>query len=126
MGFRFRRSIRLLPGVKLNLSKSTPSLSLGPRGLHYTIGAKGNRFTVGLPGSGMSYTDYEPHGKAAADSAGEAAGPPPARAARRHRPLFGFMLFVALLIAYALWSAYGPSVAPSHGRTGTVQHRAVD
>lgn len=56
MGFRFRRSIRLLPGVRLNLSKGTPSLSVGPRGLTANIGRRGVRTTVGLPGSGLSYT----------------------------------------------------------------------
>ncbi|HVV95464.1 MAG TPA: DUF4236 domain-containing protein [Hyphomicrobiales bacterium] len=105
MGFRFRRSIGLLPGVKLNLSRGGPSVSLGPRGLHYTLGQKGNRFTVGLPGTGMSYTDYEPHGQAA-PTAAENAGSPGAGAGRRHTPVLGFLLFLVLLAAYALWSIF--------------------
>jgi hypothetical protein len=56
MGFRFRRSIRLLPGVRLNLSKGTPSISVGPRGFTTNIGKRGVRNTIGLPGSGLSYT----------------------------------------------------------------------
>jgi hypothetical protein len=105
MGFRFRRSIGLLPGVKLNLSRSGPSVSLGRRGLHYTIGRKGNRFTVGLPGTGLSYTDYEPHHASGAD---EQAGPADRRgmSARRHTPVLGFLLFVVLMAAYALWSMW--------------------
>ncbi len=63
MGFRFRRSVKLIPGVRLNLSKSGASVSLGSRGLRYTIGPKGNRTTVGLPGTGLSWTDYRPHAK---------------------------------------------------------------
>ena len=35
------------PGVTLNLSKSTASLSLGPRGAKYTISPRGNRATAG-------------------------------------------------------------------------------
>jgi hypothetical protein len=66
--FRFRRSIRLFPGLRFNLSKSGVSLSAGVTGLHYTVGAKGTRATVGLPGSGLSYTDYQPHSKPAAPS----------------------------------------------------------
>lgn len=43
MGFRFRRSVKLLPGVKINLSNRGASVSLGGRGFHYTIGPKGTR-----------------------------------------------------------------------------------
>jgi hypothetical protein len=59
MGFRFRKSFALFPGLKINLSKSGPSLSVGEAGASYNIGAKGERATVGLPGSGMSYSTFE-------------------------------------------------------------------
>ena len=61
MGFRFRRTIRIVPGVRLNLSRSGSSISLGARGFHYTVGPKGTRETVGLPGSGLSWTSYRPY-----------------------------------------------------------------
>lgn len=66
MGFRFRRSFKIIPGVRLNLSGSGASVSLGPRGLHYTIGPHGTRTTVGLPGSGVSWTSYQPYASAGA------------------------------------------------------------
>jgi hypothetical protein len=53
---RFRRSLSVVPGLRLNLSKSGASLSLGPRGAKFTIGPKGSRATIGLPGSGFSLT----------------------------------------------------------------------
>lgn len=56
MGFRFRQSIRLGKGLRLNLGKRGASLSLGRRGLTYNINSKGGRTTVGLPGSGVSYS----------------------------------------------------------------------
>lgn len=56
MGFRFRRTIRVLPGVRLNLSKSGVSTSFGPRGLTVTTGHGRTRTTVGVPGTGVSYT----------------------------------------------------------------------
>jgi hypothetical protein len=56
MGFRFRRTVRLLPGLRLNLSKSGVSASVGTRGAWLTFGRKGARATVGLPGTGISYT----------------------------------------------------------------------
>ena len=56
MGWRFRNSIRLMPGVRLNISKSGISTSLGPRGATLNIGKRGTRATVGLPGSGISHS----------------------------------------------------------------------
>jgi len=56
MSFRFWRRIRIAPGVTLNLSKSTASLSFGPRGAKYTLSPRGNRATVGAPGTGLFYT----------------------------------------------------------------------
>jgi hypothetical protein len=76
MGFRFRRSVRILPGVKINLSGSGASVSLGGRGFHYTIGPKGTRVTAGIPGTGMSWTQYSPHSKTR-PNAPNVLGPPP-------------------------------------------------
>jgi hypothetical protein len=57
MSFRFRRSIKILPGIRINMGKRSASVSLGGRGAHVTLrpGHK-MRATVGLPGSGLSYT----------------------------------------------------------------------
>jgi Protein of unknown function (DUF4236)/Bacterial SH3 domain len=54
--FRFRRSIKLLPGIRWNIGKKSTSVSFGGRGLTYTLGTKGSRTTVGIPGTGISYT----------------------------------------------------------------------
>jgi hypothetical protein len=59
MGFRFRRSIKLVPGIRLNFGKRGISTSIGVRGAHVTFGNSGTRTTVGLPGSGLSYTHLE-------------------------------------------------------------------
>ena len=57
MGFRFRRSVKIAPGVRLNFSKSGVSTSIGPRGAKVTIGHGRVRQTVGIPGTGISYTE---------------------------------------------------------------------
>ena len=62
MGFRFQRRIGIVPGIRLNLSKSGASVSVGERGAHVTIG-RTPRVTVGLPGSGLSYTSTLPRGR---------------------------------------------------------------
>jgi hypothetical protein len=56
MRFRFRRTVQLFPGLRLNLSKSGVSASVGTRGAWLTFGRNGPRATVGLPGTGISYT----------------------------------------------------------------------
>lgn len=55
MGFRFRRSVRLFPGVRLNFSLSGVSVSAGVPGAMINIGPRGSRLTMGLPGIGISY-----------------------------------------------------------------------
>lgn len=58
MGFlRFRRSFRIAPGLRVNLSKSGISESVGRRGGWFTIGPRGSHATVGLPGTGLSYIE---------------------------------------------------------------------
>lgn len=57
MGFRFRQGLRVFPGLRLNLSKSGISASLGGRGATLNVSRKGIRGTVGVPGSGLSYSD---------------------------------------------------------------------
>jgi hypothetical protein len=56
MGLRFTRRIRILPGLRPNLSKSGVRTSVGGRGAWLTFGKRGVRTTVGLPGTGLSYT----------------------------------------------------------------------
>jgi hypothetical protein len=56
MGFRFRRSIRLAAGLRINLSKTGSSLSVGRRGATLNFRERGARATVGLPGTGLSYS----------------------------------------------------------------------
>ena len=57
MGLRFRRSIKIAPGVKLNLNKNSVSATIGKKGAHYTINSKGKKTaTIGVPGTGLSYT----------------------------------------------------------------------
>ncbi len=55
MGFRFRRSIRIAPGLRINLSKSGLSATVGRPGASVNIGRRGVTGTAGLPGTGLSY-----------------------------------------------------------------------
>ena len=61
MGFRFRKSFSLLPGIRLNLGKKRVSVSIGRPGLTVNISKDGIRKTVSLPGTGLSYSSYQKH-----------------------------------------------------------------
>ncbi len=67
MGLRFRKSIRLIPGVRLNIGLRRSSLSFGGKGFTYNVGSSGpSRLTVGIPGSGLSYsTTVQPQARSA-------------------------------------------------------------
>ena len=58
MPVRFRRSFKILPGVKVNMSKGGISFTVGAKGYHLNFSKRGVRQTVGLPGSGLSETSY--------------------------------------------------------------------
>ena len=63
MGLRFRKSINLGGGFKINLSKSGIGYSWGVKGYRITKKATGGtRHTASIPGTGISYT-HETSGK---------------------------------------------------------------
>jgi hypothetical protein len=55
MGWRFRQSFKVIPGVRLNLSKSGLSCSIGGAPLTMNIGPRGVYGTASIPGTGLSY-----------------------------------------------------------------------
>ena len=57
MGWRFRKSIKILPGVRVNIGKNSTSISVGGRGYHRTYSSTGRVTTsIGIPGTGLYYT----------------------------------------------------------------------
>ena len=59
MPLKFRKRIRLLPGIWLNVSKSGVSTSIGGKGATLNIGKRGTKSTLSIPGTGLSYTHSE-------------------------------------------------------------------
>lgn len=58
MAFRFRKSIKIAKGVRLNVSKKGVGVSVGTRGARYSVHSSGRRTkSVGLPGTGLSYVE---------------------------------------------------------------------
>lgn len=56
MGFRFRRSKKIAPGLRVNISKSGPSLTVGGKHLHTTVGHGRVTNSVRTPVKGLYYS----------------------------------------------------------------------
>lgn len=57
MGFRFRKSVKIAPGVKVNLGKKSVGVSVGGKHGGVSINSKtGARARVSAPGTGLSYS----------------------------------------------------------------------
>ena len=55
MGLRFRKSFKVLPGVRLTVGKRGLGASVGVRGASVHVGKGGVHASAGLPGTGLSY-----------------------------------------------------------------------
>ena len=73
MPIRFRRTFRVLPGVKVNVSRHGISTTVGPRGMHLTFNRYGVRQDVGIPGTGLSEQSYLVRNRRRAQAEEEAA-----------------------------------------------------
>jgi len=55
MSIRFRKSIKVAPGVRMSVSKTGVGASVGTRGARYSVHSSGRRTTsLGIPGTGVS------------------------------------------------------------------------
>lgn len=57
MGWRFRRTIKVAPGIRLNVSKSGVSTTIGSRGASVNIGKRGVYRNLSIPGTGLYRRD---------------------------------------------------------------------
>ena len=58
MGWRFRKRIKILPGINLNISKSGMSFNVGVKGANVTFGPNGTYVNTGVPGTGLYRRDF--------------------------------------------------------------------
>lgn len=70
---RFRKSIKLAPGIRLNLSGGGASWTLGPRGASIGIGKRGTFLNTGIPGTGLSFRQSLTSGARSAAAAPQSA-----------------------------------------------------
>ena len=107
MGWRFRKSIRILPGVRINIGKKgVNSISLGKRGATLNVSDHGTRVTLGMPGTGLSYSEKISGGQTPAHHVAASAEPPFAddKPAMGKAGLFLVLVMVAAaLLVFYIW-----------------------
>lgn len=57
MALRFRKSIKILPGVRVNFGLKGASLNVGAKGASVSIGKRGTYSNVSIPGTGISFRE---------------------------------------------------------------------
>lgn len=96
---KFRKSIKIAPGVKLNVThKGVSSASIGGRGATLNVGKKGTKATVGIPGTGISHTETLTRNQTAYQA--------PQQESFLGRIIRGFFTFVVLSIGVMIAVAY--------------------
>lgn len=61
MPIGFRKSVKIAPGVRINISKKGIGTSVGVKGAHFSNGPSGKRVTTSMPGTGIKYTKQLGH-----------------------------------------------------------------
>ena len=78
MGFRFRKSFKIAPGVRVNVGKKSVGISAGVKGARVSVNSKGRvTKTVGIPGTGLSYSKTEKIGGSKTNAASTSASDEP-------------------------------------------------
>ncbi len=76
MGLRFRKSIGLGKGIRLNLGKGSVGISAGAKGARFSINSsRGATSSVGVPGTGLSYSNTSGGGGKRRGKEGAPSGP---------------------------------------------------
>lgn len=97
---RFRKSVKIAPGIKLNFSKSGVTTTVGKRGASINVGSeRGPKATVGVPGSGLSHEIQLTKGKGRRRQVDAQAVPRGANVLGVLGWILGFLLVAGVLLA---------------------------
>lgn len=144
MGMRYRKSIGLGKGVRLNVGKGSLGISAGVKGAHVSVNSKrGVTTSVGAPGTGVSYSKTRGWGGKGAGSdagmpctetsgwggngAGSGAGGPKPPSNKLVRIAVWAIIISVLIIAFCGIYSFlsgGGSDAPAHPAQSTVSTSA--
>lgn len=99
MGLRFRKSINLGGGARVNLSKKGIGYSVGTKGARITKTADGKtRKTVSIPNTGISYTTESGKSKKKVESSAAVASMPPYKALASFLRITSIITFILSLL----------------------------
>lgn len=107
MGFRFRKSVKILPGVRLNFSKKGMGVRVGGKHGGVSVGPSGTYVSTSIPGTGIYYSEkIKSNSKTSTSRSGASA---PAAKAPKKRPvslrawylIFAILLFFSGLAAFS-------------------------
>lgn len=98
MGFRFRKSKKILPGVRLNFSNKSVGVSLGGKHARVSVNSSGKKtYSASIPGTGISYvkTSSGKHtsGQNHSASGGGYSTPQPSSPGGKKGPSSGWTIF---------------------------------
>lgn len=90
MGVRYRKSVKILPGVRVNISKSGLSTTIGPKGASVNIGEKGVYANAGIPGTGVYMREKISRSQSSSQPKSSNKGPDPEfmRLFEAYKPIF--------------------------------------
>lgn len=100
MAFRFQRRIKIAPGIRLNISKTGISTTLGKPGTTVTVNKRGGQGNAGLPGTGLSTQTQLTKWQGEKPASHPAAPPEP----RRTHPIFVVAAVVGVVLL--VWFIY--------------------
>lgn len=131
MGMRFRKSIKLGGGTKLNLSKSGVGISAGVKGFRVSKNTSGrSRVTSSLPGTGLSYVnEFGSSGIPAGDStpsSGTSSGSSGKGPKKNRGKLIGSLVMILLVLVLiglvrSCVRKIGDFLSPSNDKPAVVQ-----
>ena len=106
MGFRFRKSVKIAPGVRATIGKKSASISVGTKGTRYTVNTSGRKTTtVGVPGTGLSHVSTSNSSKHKGAAGGAVEYSP--KKCKVFAIIFLILAAIALLIGLPTLSAGG-------------------
>lgn len=96
MAFRIRKSFKIAPGVRLNVSKSGLSTSIGGKGTTVNLSKRGAKVTSSIPGTGLSTSQLFGGKKAPLSTVSKPST----------MPSFGSYLLTIFIVAGVLWAFF--------------------
>lgn len=86
MGWRFRKSFKVIPGVRINLSRRGLSTTIGTSPFSVNLSSRGIRSTATIPGAGISFSSSHTAGRQTAPAIAPVSAQEPGTSPERRAP----------------------------------------